>query len=761
MRVWISRLIVGLTLLLILWGSSVMPDPAAGSAEPPAAIERGLLGPVAIQTGFPDRIQRFTPTPTRPPVPQTCQQEAITITPRGITAGMVVALNASGFHPGTQAQIAVTGQGITRHFEAVADPNCRISRVLQTEADDLPGTYDVYVVGTQYLQDGSVRLVSNFFVQAPPTPTNTVSAIATPTFSPTADIANCRLPNVVLSSTRIVQGSPLIISGRGFAPNSQVTLNIVGGGTDRTIGVYTANSGCEATAILTPGDETPGQYVVIMTGISPTGGTIAPRGQYELVARAGASPTLGTAVPTALPVFPTSAIPPTGAPVTVDQTLAVTGGNPVPAVGQRTDYEHVMRITNRTGQALDLRSLAIGPLVHAASLSAQTGVTISVTTDYSSDVTIASANASVGTATIRGASLVWDGQLAAGQTAEVRTSLQQTPTTALVANQPVRGQSLVVADSRGGNLVVPQPVRPSLPPAQRLVQPPPPPVDPVTGSRFFPETGFSVADDNIWTYYHRRGGQRTFGAPISRLMLLNGAWVQQFERGMLQVFEDGRVVSVNLLEDPYLTYDVLGDLVLPPVDEAMLLLSPNPEEPDFAARSQEYVREYAPEQFVDLSPRFYSSFLGTVLFRDAFFNGQGDPNLVPGFNLEIWGLPTSRPANHVTGPETVDPAIVLLRYQRGVMRHDSRAGTTAGVPLGAYLRAILAGDESIPGLADVASGSPLWSQYDPNAVNWVSRPDELAETNLVLVFTREDDGNEAVPIRSPAAAAEPAAEEIE
>ncbi len=675
--------------------------------------------------------------------------------PRVVTAGSAVTANAQGFHPNTPVSITVTGPGITRAFEVTADAGCRVSRLLPTSADDAAGDYNVTFYGVQYRRDGNLRLTSSYEVVAVPTPTFTVP-IATPTITPTPDVASCRLPTVVLSSSRVVQGSPLIITGRGFAPNSQVTLSIVGSGGERTVGVYTASSACEAVAILSPGlDEAPGQQIVIMTGIAPTGGTIAPRAQYELAARSAGTSTPEPIVPTpTLPtpvLVPTQATPATTAPVTVDQTLAITGGNQVPVVGQRTDYEHVIRITNRSTQSLDLRGIALGPLVRAASLSAlaaQTGVTISVTTDYASDVTIANATASTGQVTIRGASLVWDGQLAAGQSAEVRTSLQQTPTTAFGVNQPIRGQSLIVTDPGGRNVAVPPSVQPRLPPAQRLVQPPPPPVDPVTGSRFFPETGFSVADDNIWVYFNRRGGQRTFGAPISRLMLLNGAWVQQFERGMLQVFEDGRVVSVNLLDDFYLPYEVLGDVVLPPIDEAMLLLAPGADEPDFGVRSQEFVREYAPEQYGDLATRFYSTFLGTVLFRDAFFDGNGDPNLVPGFALEIWGLPTSRPAPLVTGPDTSDPAVVQLRFQRGVMRHDGRSGTTSAVPLGYYLRSILAGDESVPGLAEVASSSPLWAQYDPEAPDWVARPEALPETNLVLVFTREDDETEAVPIRN-------------
>src|SRR5207244_2373923 len=159
------------------------------------------------------------------------------------------------------------------------------------------------------------------------------------------------------------------------------------------------------------------------------------------------------------------------------------------------------RITNRSGQAMQMRWSAEWPLVHAASLAAfasQSGLTLSVTTDYSSDVMVSTASASTGRTTVRGASIVWDGQLADGQRAEIRSTLQQLPTTAFSVNQPVRGQTLVVSDARGASLIVPPPPPPALPPAQRLVQPPPPPVDPITGSRFFAETGFAISDDAIW-----------------------------------------------------------------------------------------------------------------------------------------------------------------------------------------------------------------------------------------------------------------------
>ena len=41
-------------------------------------------------------------------------------------------------------------------------------------------------------------------------------------------------------------------------------------------------------------------------------------------------------------------------------------------------------------------------------------------------------------------------------------------------------------------------------------------------------------------------------------------------------------------------------------------------------------------------------------------------------------------------------------------------------------------------LADAAQDSPLWAQYDPESVDWVARPDDLPDTNLVLAFTPDE-----------------------
>jgi hypothetical protein len=429
----------------------------------------------------------------------------------------------------------------------------------------------------------------------------------------------------------------------------------------------------------------------------------------------------------------------------VQQSLQVVGGSQVPTVGETSVYEHLVRITNTGGGPLSL-SLDGNGMVRAASYPGLLqGQTLSVTfnTDYSPDSMIVNTSSNVGQTSVRGQTVTWNGQLGSGESVELRTTVAQTPTSSLVLNQPVRGQSLQVADpARGTTLTVP-PARlpaPQLPPAQRVVQPTPPPVDPITAPRFFPAMGFTVTDDDVWNYFVRRGGQRTFGLPLSRTFTLEGTRVQLFERGLLQVVEapDGRrsVTAVNLLEAPFLPFERLGDELLPPVDGGLVVGAPDPEAPSFGQASQEFVQAAAPEGFEGKNTRFYSTFLGTVLYRDAFFNGEGDPNLVPLFDLEIWGLPTSQPDYGLDANGLPDPQVVYLRFQRGVMRHDARAGATRGIDLGSYLRSVLRGEPSLAGVA--TNATPLWAQYDPTAPRGVARPDELPDTDLTQAFEPEE-----------------------
>jgi len=590
-----------------------------------------------------------------------------------------------------------------------------------------------------------------------PTPTPTRTATLTPTrtlvpFTTPTSTSCTASAAVLLTTNRVFQGDSLSARGVGFMPGTTARVRIINPDGLEVVMQRTTDSNCEVLIqIATSGSDRPGHYRVVVEGTDQSQRAVAPSADYDLlgsmtltVVRTGTPRPSQTPESTATPT-PSGPQEQRPAPIELTQSLQPVRIDAVPVAGQPFSWRHVMRISN-ISQA-ELMIFAVGPLAIPGQLNLlaqgeQLGTTLS--TDYSDDVRFISTSATMGQSTVRGTSLVWEGQIGPGQSVEVTALLEQTPAQALVFSNPIRGQSLVVADTRGTSLVVPPPAPPQPPPAVRLVQPPPPPVDPANRPRFFPETGFTVVDDATWVYYHRRGGQRTFGAPISRLMRINGARVQLFERGMLEAREDGSVVALNLLEPPFLPYQNLGDVVLPPTDDSLVANAPAADLPDFGDRSQEFVQVNSPQSFEGLSTQFYSTFLSTVRFYDAFIDGRGDPNLVPGFNLEIWGLPRSQPTFFASGPDQTDPGRAVLLYQRGVMVHDSRAGTTAALPLGYYLRTVLTGDDSLPALTAAAAQSPLWGQYDPDSAGWLARSDELPDSDLVLAFTRDNDLGEAV-----------------
>ena len=109
---------------------------------------------------------------------------------------------------------------------------------------------------------------------------------------------------------------------------------------------------------------------------------------------------------------------------------------------------------------------------------------------------------------------------------------------------------------------------------------------------------------------------------------------------------------------------------------------------------------------------FCKTFTNTVSYDDAFPRGDGPSSLLPLFNLEIWGAPTSKP--------TRDPKnnnFVYLRFQRGIMHYDDGCKCTQGLLLGDYLKALMTGENLPIDLEAQAKDSPLLRQYQKSASN--------------------------------------------
>ncbi len=244
-----------------------------------------------------------------------------------------------------------------------------------------------------------------------------------------------------------------------------------------------------------------------------------------------------------------------------------------------------------------------------------------------------------------------------------------------------------------------------------------------------PGNGFPIADRLMSDYYQKRGGVRTFGYPISRGLTIWGFSVQMFQRGVLQRLPDGRVTTMNLLDEGLMPYTSFNFSVVPAPRRDLKENAPSVTDPDYARKAIDFVRDNVPDEWQSLPVNFFRTFSSTVRYEDAFPQGGADPALVPLLNMELWGLPTSNPE--------YDPnnrSFVYQRFQRGIMHYDATTGETLGLLLGDYLKAIMTGRDLPLDLEAQASGSPFYRQYEIGADRGPLRPAELPATDLSLAF---------------------------
>ena len=251
--------------------------------------------------------------------------------------------------------------------------------------------------------------------------------------------------------------------------------------------------------------------------------------------------------------------------------------------------------------------------------------------------------------------------------------------------------------------------------------------------RFFPDTGYSVADDAFWDYFQKRGGVNTFGQPVSRKFLFMGAEVQFFQRLVMQKRPDGSVTTLNLLDAGLMPVTHVNGSIFPSIEQALIDSAPTPAQPEYGARIIQFVRDNAPDTWNDLNVNFYQTFNGVVSFEAAFPDGNGDPGLLPLLNLEIWGAPTSRPQLDANNHE-----FVYQRFQRVIAHYDRGCDCTRALLLADWFKSVLTGRNLPPDLAAEMAGSPHYLQYDLTRPNGVARPELLPGTNMLFAFERED-----------------------
>jgi hypothetical protein len=184
-------------------------------------------------------------------------------------------------------------------------------------------------------------------------------------------------------------------------------------------------------------------------------------------------------------------------------------------------------------------------------------------------------------------------------------------------------------------------------------------------SRVFADTGFTIVDDAIWSFFNQYGGASTFGEPISREFTLMGQPVQLFQNAALQVQPDGSVQAMQLTDPGLVSATQLGSLTVPAADAAVAFVTPTPDQPNYPARLQVFLQTVVPDSWNGQPVQFLST-----------FNGEGGPSVL--------GMPTSSPK-----ADPANPGFVYQRFQNGILFYDAAAGTTQQLPLGEYLKSLV------------------------------------------------------------------------
>ena len=188
--------------------------------------------------------------------------------------------------------------------------------------------------------------------------------------------------------------------------------------------------------------------------------------------------------------------------------------------------------------------------------------------------------------------------------------------------------------------------------------------------------------------------------------------VQIFQRQILQLRPDGGVQTMNLLDEGLMPYTRMNGSTFPAPDQAIINQAPKPSDPNYHEKTLQFVRDIAPDTFEGEPVNFAKTFFSTVQLGEAYPNGVPDDGetLLPFFNLEIWGLPTSRPMK-----DPSNPSFIYQRFQRGIMHYDKSCSCTQGLLLADYFKAILTKKNLPNDLADQAKASKLLGQFAPGS----------------------------------------------
>ncbi|HZR98750.1 MAG TPA: cellulase family glycosylhydrolase [Chloroflexota bacterium] len=255
---------------------------------------------------------------------------------------------------------------------------------------------------------------------------------------------------------------------------------------------------------------------------------------------------------------------------------------------------------------------------------------------------------------------------------------------------------------------------------------------PVADARYFPGTGYRVANRYFFRYFQQHGGSRTLGQPISNQFRYLGFPVQLYENRMLLLQPDNTVFVVPLGNSDAFPFTTVNGMTLPPNDPSVAALMPqDPNAPDYSQQTLAAVYQVVPDQLPDGTPvNFLSTYLNSVTYQEAFPAGDQPQDLLPYVAFQIWGRPLSQPT-----PDPNNPSMIYQRFENGIMAYDGNAGTTTSLPVGSWLAALLTGQNVPDDLAAAAQGGRFINQYQSGApAPAIARPDQLPDSDLTNAF---------------------------
>ncbi|HLZ31274.1 MAG TPA: hypothetical protein VKV73_28490 [Chloroflexota bacterium] len=255
------------------------------------------------------------------------------------------------------------------------------------------------------------------------------------------------------------------------------------------------------------------------------------------------------------------------------------------------------------------------------------------------------------------------------------------------------------------------------------------PAGPGLDPGFFPATGYRIGSPEVLSYFQHRGGVRTFGYPVSNEFPLLGQRVQLFQRQLLELAADGTVSTASILDPQILPITHMDGLTLPPADPELLGAAPVPGSDDYATQSLAFINLYVPDSWNGLPVNFQSTFINTVTCADAFGTDPCDESQLPGFDLELWGLPTSLPTT-----DPLNTEFVYQRFQKGIMHFSRATGVTQGLLLGDWLKRVMIGVDLSADIGADVRQSRFFAQYAPSRPLALDRPTDLPDTSLAQAF---------------------------